>query len=83
MAKYLMKAMTFGCITLDNVQCKKGDVFVVETLANSWPNELDVAKSVGKKYSSSYGSIPGYGWDRPAPGKIYQNSSWEVTVLEY
>lgn len=83
MSKYLMKALCHGAVILDNVQCKKGDVFVVETLGRNWPNIQDIAKSTGKKYCGGSPSVPDHGWDSPAPGKTYKNYNWEITVLEY
>ena len=80
MAKWLLKAKSHGVITHDNQECEKGDVFVVETLADNWPKEQDVAKSVGKKWCGSYGDIPHPG-GVAKPGEKWENSCWEITRL--
>ena len=80
MAKWLLKAKHRGVITLDNVDCKEGDIFIVETLGDNWPTAQDVAKSVGKNWSGSYGSIPHRG-GRTSAGEKFESNAWELTRL--
>lgn len=79
MSKWLLKTKAHGVITLDNKQCEKGDVFVVETYGYTTPTPQDIAKSVGKTWTSSFGRIPDPGIAKV--GETKSNSDWEITRI--
>lgn len=83
MAKWLLKAKERGAITFESdgrlSSNEAGDMFIVETLGNNEPTPQDVAKSVGKKWYSNYGSIPSKGLCQV--GESVSNSSWDVSRI--